>query len=231
MLKVKNLSKNVNHRPILHNVHFAIPRGEVAIILGGSGAGKSTFMRVLSKLETCDTGIIELDHVLLDQAQHVGMVFQQFHLFENLTARGNIMSALVHAKKMNKREAAQIADRLLQRYGLDDKGDLHVGNLSGGQKQRLAIARTLAIDPKIVCLDEPTSALDPRLTQQVAGYINDLAKEGRIVLVTTHDMGLVDALNGHLFLMEKGTFVETAHQSRFRARPHDYPRLKEFLGG
>lgn len=229
MLKVSNLSKSFQSKPVLRNLCFEIPRGKIAIILGGSGSGKSTLLRVLNQLEDHEGGSFFLDDSILNHKQNVGMVFQQFNLFENLTTFENIVCSLVHGKNMNTIEAKQIAQSLLERYGLAEKSCLPVSRLSGGQKQRLAIARTLAVDPKIICMDEPTSALDPRLTAQVAKYITELAAENKIVIVTTHDMGLVDLLDGHLFLMENGCFVESVSKGEYRANPGMYPRLKEFI--
>lgn len=229
MLKIKGLSATLGKKRILNNIDFEIPRGQIAILLGGSGAGKSTFLRVLNQLEKHETGTFSLDGFALNHKEHVGMVFQQFNLFENLSTAENIVSTLVHGKQMDKKEAVKRANELLKQYGLGDKGDLPVSRLSGGQKQRLAIARTLAVNPNIICLDEPTSALDPTLTKQVADSIKELALENRMVIVTTHDMSLVMQLEADLFLMEEGSIVEKTSKKDFLANRDFYPKLSLFM--
>lgn len=236
MFKVERLSKTIRNKEVLKNLSFEIDHGKIAIFLGGSGVGKSTLLRVLNNLESWDSGSFILDGALLNltkvnHAHMVGMVFQHFNLFENLNAEENIMLTLIQCKGLAKKEARQIAHKLLERYGLQEHSKAHICHLSGGQKQRLAIARTLAVDPKIICLDEPTSALDPRLTNQVAKFITELAAENRIVILTTHDMNLLDQLNGRLFLMEEGSIIESASKSECIADPAAYPRLQHFLKG
>lgn len=180
MLKVNHLSKNISGKQVLKNLNFEVGEGSVAIFLGESGAGKSTLLRVLNNLESYDQG----SYLLLDERHTIGMVFQHFHLFEHLNVEENITCALTNCKGLAKKEAKSIANQLLERYGLQEYHQSSVCNLSGGQKQRLAIARTLALDPKVVCLDEPTSALDPGLTKQVAKFIAELIAENRIVLLS-----------------------------------------------
>lgn len=236
MLKVKNLNKKLRDKQILDNVQFEIDHGQIGIFLGGSGVGKSTLLRVLNHLEPYDSGNFSLDDATLDLTQvnknhTVGMVFQHFNLFENLTVEGNITLALVKLKGMSQDQAHQVSAKLLERYGLSEKAQATIHRLSGGQKQRLAIARTLALDPKIICLDEPTSALDPQLTGQVAQYIKDLATDNRIVLLATHDTNLVSKLNGKLFLMSRGTIAESCLSSAYSSDPNKFPMLQEFLSG
>jgi glutamine transport system ATP-binding protein len=227
MLKVSHLSKIFQGKPILNDLNFEIGEGEIALILGGSGAGKSTLLRILNHLESYEAGSISF----LNKNHAVGMVFQHFNLFEHLNVEENITYALTLCKKLPKKEARQIAAHLLCRYGLQDKRAFSVSQLSGGQKQRLAIARTLAMDPQVVCLDEPTSALDPNLTNQVAEFIRELALEKRTVILTTHDLGLIDQLDGHLFLMEGGLIVEKGSKKEMIAHPSLYPKLQAFLKG
>lgn len=234
MFTVKNLSKQRHNKTILNDLSFTVDHGKVAIFLGGSGAGKSTLLRVLNSLESYSRGAFFLDGAELNLADvnrdhTVGMVFQHFNLFEHLNAEENIMLALIKCKGLHKREAEGVAKRLLDRYGLLDKAKASVHKLSGGQKQRLAIARTLALDPKIVCLDEPTSALDPRLTIQVSAFIKELANENRIVLLTTHDMGLIEQLDGQLFLLENGSIVENATKNEISSDSDQFPKLHLFL--
>lgn len=236
MFEVNHLSKTINNKKILKDLCFQVDHGKIAIFLGGSGAGKSTLLRILNNLETYDDGSFTLDSAPLiladvNRTHTVGMVFQHFNLFEHLNVEDNIILTLIHCKKMAKEAAQHICDQLLERYGLQDKAKAPTSRLSGGQKQRLAIARTLAVDPKIICLDEPTSALDPRLTSQVAKFIVELSSENRILILTTHDMQLLEELDGHLFLMEEGSIVEQAPKSLCMSQPSAYPKLQNFLKG
>lgn len=236
MFKVRHLSKTIQGKSILNDLCFEVDHGEIGIFLGESGAGKSTLLRVLNNLESCESGEFSLDGVALDvknvnNDHTVGMVFQHFNLFEHLSVEENITLALTKCKGMSKREALASASALLERYGLLDKAKDRIHKLSGGQKQRLAIARTLALDPKIICLDEPTSALDPRLTAQVAQFITALAADNRIVLLTTHDMHLLEQLDGRLFLMEKGEIIATASKKECVCSPSAHPKLHSFFQG
>lgn len=236
MFKVRHLSKKIHNKSILNNLNFEINHGEIAIFLGESGAGKSTLLRILNNLESYESGEFSLDDVMLDlknvnKDHTVGMVFQHFNLFEHLNVEENITLALTKCKDMSKQEAIVIAHSLLECYGLLDKAKDRIHKLSGGQKQRLAIARTLALDPKIICLDEPTSALDPRLTMQVAQFISALSADNRIVLLTTHDMHLVEQLDGQLFLMEKGEITATTSKKECMSSPLSHAKLQSFFQG
>lgn len=212
MLKVSKLNKN----PILQDVSFTLDHGQIGIFLGGSGVGKSTLLRTLNQLENYNSGEVSLDNAPL---QSIGMVFQHFNLFEHLSVEENIELPLIKHKKLSKPEAKKVSHELLTRYKLNDKAQTNVKKLSGGQKQRLAIARSVALNPKVICLDEPTSALDPYLTTEVAAFIHELAQENRIVLVATHDTHLIAKLNGTMFLMEKGMIVEQAHSRNYDSSP------------
>lgn len=236
MFKVNKLSKTIRGKRILKDLSFEIPHGKIAVFLGRSGVGKSTLLRILNNLESYDNGSFSLDDVPLNLANinhthTIGMVFQQFNLFENLSAEDNIIFTLTSCRGLHKEEAKPITSQLLERYGLQDHSKAYISQLSGGQKQRLAIARTLSVDPKIICLDEPTSALDPKLTNQVANYITELAEEDRIVLLTTHDMDLLKQLDSHLFLMDDGAIIESVSKSECMASPTAYPKLQAFLKG
>ena len=236
MLKVNNLSKTIGSKKILKDLNFKMDHGGIGIFLGGSGVGKSTLLRVLNNLESYESGSFTLDGSTLNlahvnQTRTIGMVFQHFNLFEHLNAEENIILTLTNCKSIDKKEAVHIARALLKRYELEEHFKTRICNLSGGQKQRLAIARTLAVDPKIICLDEPTSALDPRLTQQVAKFIKELAAENKIILLSTHDMNLVAQLDGQVFLMEEGSIVETASKKEWTCNPSCYPKLQDFLKG
>ncbi len=219
MLKVSQLKTR-----ILQQVSFEAEEGQIAILLGSSGVGKSTLLRVLNGLESYESGSFTSD-------QTIGMVFQHFHLFDHLSVEENISLPLTLTTGKSREEALILSSALLSRFGLLEKANAYPQQLSGGQKQRLSIARTLALDPKIVCLDEPTSALDPLLTDQMAAYIEELAREERIVLLATHDMQLVKRLNGKLLLMQNGAIVETALKTDYEQDPEQYPCLKQFLNG
>lgn len=234
MFKVAELSKHSKEKKILNNLSFTLDHGQIGIFLGGSGSGKSTLLRILNNLETCNSGLFSLDDVKLhlnavNSSHTTGLVFQHFNLFEYLSVQENIVLTLTCCKAMTKKEATFEALKLLDQYELRDHSDKLALHLSGGQKQRLAIARTLAINPKIVCFDEPTSALDPRLTFQVAECIQKLASENKIILVTTHDMNLVQHLNGTLFFLEEGRIVETASKTEYASNANKYPKLQKFM--
>ena len=233
MLKVENLSKIVHGKFILQSVSFEVTRGTVAVFLGGSGAGKTTLLRILNNLETCNSGSVSLDekelHLERVNKEHVfGMVFQHFNLFEHLSVERNITLPLT-LQGVAEVEAMRIASMLLQKYGLSEKAKVSIHKLSGGQKQRLAIARTVALNPQVICLDEPTSALDPVLTSQVAGFVQDLADQNRIVLLTSHDIGLIDRLDCHLFFLKEGTIVEEVSSAAYRKHPDHYPCIQSYL--
>ncbi len=236
MLEIKNVSKKFGNKTILDHVSLKVQKGEIAVLLGASGVGKSTLLRILNNLETPDSGSFYLDGKPLDlnnvnQTHTVGFVFQNFNLFDHLTVEENITLALEKALNKTKKEAREIALKLLEHYGLSDKAKSYPNDLSGGQKQRLALARTLALKPKVVCLDEPTSALDPMLTAYVANIIQELAKEGYIVLVATHDTSLLERLHCTIYLMKDGKIIETAPSSELAKSPNSYRQIKNFIAG
>jgi ABC-type polar amino acid transport system ATPase subunit len=236
MLRVKNLSKKFDHKIILNNVSFSIDYGHIALFLGASGVGKSTLLRIFNNLETPDSGSILLDDKPLDltnvnQSHITGMVFQQFNLFENLTVAENITFPLEKAAGYSRQKAHEQAMALLEKYHLADKANMRVSQLSGGQKQRLAIARTVALKPRIICMDEPTSALDPMLTSAVAQSIQELSQEKYIVLVASHDIKLLEKLTCTIYLMEHGEIVQTAFSQDFLTDPQKYPKIQQFVRG
>lgn len=231
MLEIKKLSKRFGSKLILNDISVTVTQGEIAFFLGPSGVGKSTLLRVLNNLETIDEGSLFLDGSTL-KPRDVGMVFQQFNLFEHMNVESNITFPLIKAAGKSAQEAKIIAHDLLTRYGLADKATLYTTNLSGGQKQRLALARSLAMKPQVICLDEPTSALDPMLTNYVAQIIQDLAKDGYIVLVASHDIGLLNTLDCTIYLMRsKGEIAQMAKSSDFEKNPANYPLIKNFTEG
>jgi ABC-type polar amino acid transport system ATPase subunit len=236
MLKIKHLNKSFHTKKILNDISLTVNKGEIALFLGSSGVGKSTLLRILNNLETINSGIIELDDIPLDLStinttHTVGMVFQHFNLFDHLTVEQNITLPLERVLKKTPAEAQAIAHNLLQRYGLLEQKNKYALQLSGGQKQRLAIARALVMQPKIICLDEPTSALDPVLTSYVANNIQQLANDGYIVLVATHDTDLLKKLDCTVYLMSEGAIIETAQSQELRNNPDAFPRIKRFIAG
>lgn len=200
MLEVKNLRKSFGSRVILDNVNLTVKDGEILSIVGPSGAGKTTLLRCITGLETADSGQFLIDGQPFDPQgtaesdRVIGVVFQDYNLFPNLSVMENITLAPVMVLKKDKATAQKIAKNLLDELGLDDKGDLYPYQLSGGQKQRVAITRALAMKPKILCYDEPTSALDPTMRQEVAKIILGLKKDGMTQLVVTHDFDFANKI-------------------------------------
>lgn len=236
MLNIENVSKTYHHKKILNTINLTVHKGEIAVLLGASGVGKSTLLRILNNLETMDHGIVYLDGRKLDlshvnKTHTVGFVFQNFNLFEHLTVEENITLALEKSLGKTAPEAQKIAHELLAHYGMSDKAKAYISDLSGGQKQRLALARTLALKPKVVCLDEPTSALDPLLTAHVAQIIQDLAKQGYIVLVATHDTSLLERLKSTIYLMKDGKIVEKTTSQDLAQQPNNFPHITRFISG
>ena len=232
MLVIKDLSKQFHGKKIVDNISFTVDKGGIAMLIGPSGVGKSTLLRILNNLETIDGGSITLDDKPLDSKEHIsGMVFQGFNLFEHLTVEQNITIALEKVMGLSTKEAKRVARTLLKRYGLLEKADAYPSQLSGGQKQRLAIARTIAMKPKIICFDEPTSALDPMLTSHVAKNIQELANEGYIVLIASHDTALLDKLDCTIYLMDEGKIAQQATSREFFKNKANYPLLARFVAG
>lgn len=230
MLEIKNISKTYHKKAVLDDVSFQVHQGQIAVLLGGSGVGKSTIIRILAGLEYANTGTITFNNGSL-RRQDVGMVFQDFNLFNHLTIQQNITFPLEIVHKMEPKQAQAIAHQLLQKYELLDKKDLYPYNLSGGQKQRVALARTLAPHPKIVCLDEPTSALDPVLTGFVAQNIKELAEQNLTVILSTHDKDLLKSLPCTIYLMKHGKIIESGSSEKIFQTPQAYPYINQFISG
>ncbi|MEF3254324.1 MAG: amino acid ABC transporter ATP-binding protein [Deferribacterales bacterium] len=238
MIKVENVTKIYrNGVKALKGVSLEIHQGEVVVIIGPSGSGKSTLLRTLNHLETINEGDITIDGIKLTDdktninkiREEVGMVFQQFNLFTHLTALENITLAPRVVKKMDKKEAEDIALRLLERVGLGDRGNSYPAQLSGGQQQRVAIARALAMKPKIMLFDEPTSALDPEMIGEVLDVMKTLAKEGMTMVVVTHEMGFAREVSDRIIFMDEGDIVEMGKPEEIFNNPKN-ERLKQFLG-
>ncbi|AXK60804.1 amino acid ABC transporter ATP-binding protein [Candidatus Chromulinivorax destructor] len=230
MLSIKNLSKHYHEKTILDDVSFDVQAGEVVVLLGKSGVGKSTILRILTGLETKDSGSIIFDGQPL-VTQKVGMVFQDFNLFPHLTIEQNIMLPLQKVAGKTEQEAQNIADQLLAKYELSAQAQLYPHGLSGGQKQRVAFARTLAMQPQLICCDEPTSALDPLLTSKIGQEINDLALQGLTVIVATHDTELIKQIKSTIYLMKSGKIIEKATSQGLIDNPDQFPFIKNFTQG
>ena len=237
MISVSHLQKSFNGVPVLKDVNAEIKRGEVISIIGPSGTGKSTFLRCLNRLETPDGGRIVVDGQDVTDPKtdipavrrKMGMVFQNFNLFGNLTVIGNIMAAQCDLLKKTPAEAKAKAMELLARVGLAEKANALPDELSGGQKQRIAIARALAMDPDIILFDEPTSALDPTMVGEVLTVIKDLAKTGMTMLIVTHEMGFARDVSTRIFYMDEGVVYEEGTPDEIFSCPKK-PKTIDFVG-
>ncbi len=236
IIKVTGLEKSFKSVDVLKGIDTEIKQGEVVVVIGPSGSGKSTFLRCLNLLEMPTGGSVEFDgvnitdkHVNINKhREKMGMVFQQFHLFDNLTILKNITLAPVKLKRMSKKQAEEKAMELLRRVGLEDKANAYPAQLSGGQKQRVAIVRALAMNPKVMLFDEPTSALDPEMVGEVLDVMKELAREGMTMVVVTHEMGFAREVGTRVVFIDEGIIMEENEPEEFFANPKS-PRLKEFL--
>ena len=236
MIYVKNLSKSFGDHLVLDDISEHISAGEKVVIIGPSGSGKSTFLRCLNLLEIPTSGTITFDgteitdpKVRIDEVRRqMGMVFQHFNLFPNMTIRKNITLAPVRTKLMTQAEADEAALALLRRVGLEDKADAYPAQVSGGQKQRIAIVRALAMKPKLMLFDEPTSALDPAMVGEVLDVMRELAEEGMTMVVVTHEMGFAREVGTRVLFMDGGKIVEQNAPEEFFAQPKS-DRLQNFL--
>ncbi len=236
MIYVKDLTKTFGDNQVISHIDAHIKPGEKVVIVGPSGSGKSTFLRCLNLLEQPTGGTITFDgeevtspHVEINKVRrHMGMVFQHFNLFANLTVKKNIMLAPVQQKLMTKAEAEEEAMRLLRLVNLEDKADVYPIQLSGGQKQRIAIVRSLAMKPKVMLFDEPTSALDPEMVGEVLELMKQLARDGMTMVVVTHEMGFAREVGTRVIFMDEGVIKEENTPKEFFEHPKD-PRLQDFL--
>ena len=236
MIDVKNLSKSFGSHLVLKDLNEHIYPGEKVVIIGPSGSGKSTFLRCMNLMEIPTAGTITFDGIDITDPktkidlvrQQMGMVFQHFNLFPNMTIRRNITLAPVRTGHMTKEEANDRATQLLRRVGLEDKADAYPNQLSGGQKQRIAIVRALAMDPKVMLFDEPTSALDPEMVGEVLQVMKELASEGMTMVVVTHEMGFAREVGNRVLFMDEGRIIEQNTPDLLFGRPQ-HPRLQEFL--
>ncbi|MCI9577715.1 MAG: amino acid ABC transporter ATP-binding protein [Oscillibacter sp.] len=236
MIDVKNLSKSFGDHLVLDDISQHIHPGEKVVVIGPSGSGKSTFLRCLNLLETPSAGTITFQgtvitdpKVKIDQVrQQMGMVFQHFNLFPNMTIRKNITLAPVRTGLMKQEEADELAGTLLQRVDLTDKADAYPSQLSGGQKQRVAIVRALAMKPQLMLFDEPTSALDPEMVGEVLDVMKELAQDGMTMVVVTHEMGFAREVGSRVLFMADGKVLEENAPAELFGNPQ-HPRLKDFL--
>ena len=236
MIDVKNLSKSFGDHLVLDDISQHIYPGEKVVVIGPSGSGKSTFLRCLNLLETPSAGTITFQgtvitdpKVKIDQVrQQMGMVFQYFNLFPNMTIRRNITLAPVRTGLMKQEEADELAGTLLQRVDLTDKADAYPSQLSGGQKQRVAIVRALAMKPQLMLFDEPTSALDPEMVGEVLDVMKELARDGMTMVVVTHEMGFAREVGSRVLFMADGKVLEEGAPAELFGNPQ-HPRLQDFL--
>lgn len=236
MIIVKDLHKKFEHNHVLRGVSYHIHQGEKIVIVGPSGSGKSTFLRCLNLLETPTSGEIWFDGQLITNPkvnidkirEHMGMVFQNFNLFNNLSIMDNITLAPVKLKLMGKEEASENALKLLARVGLSEKADAYPSQLSGGQKQRIAIVRSLAMNPRVMLFDEPTSALDPEMVGEVLDVMKELAESGMTMVVVTHEMGFAREVGTKVLFMDEGIIMEENEPAEFFSNPK-CERLQDFL--
>ncbi len=235
MLEVKNLKKNFGQKEVLKGINLKVNRGEIVGIIGPSGCGKSTLLRSINFLEKPTSGTITLLDDVIDSDKEitflrrkVGMVFQQFNLFDNMTGLNNIILAPVKLKIMNKKEAIKKARELLKKIGLLDKENFYPSELSGGQKQRVAIIRTLLMKPEMILFDEPTSALDPEMIGEVTNLMREIAKEGMTMIIVSHEMNFIRKFCTRVIYMEDGKILcEGTPQEIFEQPSH--AELKKFL--
>ena len=236
MIEVIDLEKHFGDNEVLKGINVTVDKGDIMVVIGPSGSGKSTFLRCLNCMEDPTGGQIIFNGVDIADPKvdinihrrRMGMVFQHFNLFPNMTVKKNIMLAPVQLKLMSEEEANKKALELLERVGLSDKADTYPNMLSGGQKQRVAIARAMAMNPDVMLFDEPTSALDPEMVGEVLGIIKELAESGMTMLIVTHEMGFAKEVANRCMFFYDGVINEEGAPEEFFGNPKN-PRLKDFL--
>jgi polar amino acid transport system ATP-binding protein len=235
VITLSGVSKAFGATKVLQEINLDVKQGEVLVLIGASGSGKSTVLRIMAGLETADAGEVWVNDVPLHNARrareirgHVGMVFQQFNLFPHKTALGNVTLALIKARKMAPDEARRRAMAALERVGLADRAEHYPSQLSGGQQQRVAIARSLAVEPRIMFFDEATSALDPELVGEVTEVMRGLARDGMTMVVVTHEMGFARKTADRVVFMDKGVIAEQGEPEAFFTNPRQ-ERTRQFL--
>jgi glutamine transport system ATP-binding protein len=236
MIDFKGVSKHFGNTQVLHDINLKIASGEVVVIIGPSGSGKSTLLRCINKLEEITEGQLMVDGLEVNNPkvderlirQEAGMVFQQFHLFPQMTALQNVAFGPVRVRGASRKEAEKLAAELLAKVGLADRANHYPSELSGGQQQRVAIARALAVKPKLMLFDEPTSALDPELRHEVLTVMKALAEEGMTMVIVTHEVDFARKVATRLIFIDKGRIAEDGPPAELIANPPS-PRLREFL--
>jgi len=246
MVKAEAVRKSFGRFEALRGINMEVARGAVVVIVGASGSGKSTFLRCINHLEKIDGGRLSVDGELVgyeqkgtklyelrdrDIARHradIGVVFQHFNLFLNMTALENVMIGPIQVKKEKRDVARAAAHKQLERVGLKDKADAYPAQLSGGQQQRVAIARALAMQPKLMLFDEPTSALDPELVKEVLDVMKDLARQGMTMIVVTHEMGFAREVADNLVFVDEGVIIEEGKPAEVISNPK-HERTKRFM--
>ena len=236
ILHIKNLSKCYGDTKVLKNINISVKKGEVVVIIGPSGCGKSTLLRCLNGLEEIQEGEVLLDDQVVNpnkknlskNREKIGMVFKSYDLFPHLTILQNVTLAPIKVKKRNRREVEKEALELLERVGLRSKKDDYPRQLSGGQKQRVAIVRALIMHPEVLLLDEITAALDPEMVREVLDVVLDLAKEGRTMVIVTHEMQFAKAVADRVTFLEGGKIVEEGEPKKLFEKP-ETDRLQRFL--
>lgn len=235
IFEIENLEKSFGDNEVLKDINFKVKKGEVVSIIGSSGSGKSTLLRCINLLEEPNGGKIKyhgeniLDDISINNYRtKVGMVFQSFNLFNNMSVLENCVIGQVKVLKKSRQEAVKLAEEFLRKVGMYPFKDAKPTSLSGGQKQRVAIARSLAMNPEVLLFDEPTSALDPEMVNEVLNVMRDLAEEGLTMLVVTHEMGFARDVSNRVLFMDKGVIAEDEDSKEFFANPKT-KRAKEFL--
>jgi polar amino acid transport system ATP-binding protein len=237
VLRAENVHKSYDSLPVLQGVSLEVGRGEVKVIIGPSGSGKSTLLRALALLEPVDAGEVHLDgervsglkeKQLTAHRSEVGMVFQRFNLFQNMTALGNVMVALRDVRRLPKQQARERALEFLDRVGLREKANSYPEELSGGQQQRVAIARALVMRPKAMLFDEPTSALDVELVREVLDVMEGLARDGMTMVVVSHELRFAQHVASSILMMDEGRIIEEAPPAQFFSAP-SHERTRRFL--
>lgn len=241
MLKLRKIKKNFGNLTVLKSIDLDINEKEIVVLVGPSGGGKTTLLRIINMLERCDSGYIEVNGKILcnegryidkksmrEIRKEVGMVFQSFNLFSNLTVLENITLAPIKTKQLSEKEAQNEAMKLLRMIGLEDKKDVYPDNLSGGQKQRVAIIRSLIMNPEIMLFDEPTSALDPEMIEEVLTLMKEVAQKGMTMVIVTHELDFANDIANKVVFMDEGKIVETGTPTEIFKNPKT-ERLKEFL--
>lgn len=236
LIEVKNLHKSFGENQVLRGIDVSIQKGEVVVVIGPSGSGKSTFLRFLNLLEQPTDGQVIFDGVdltdghvnTLETCRRMGMVFQRFNLFSNLTILDNVTLAPMLVKKQSRAEAEKRALALLETVGLSEKRDAYPEQLSGGQQQRVAIARALAMEPEVMLFDEATSALDPEMVGDVLSIMRDMARQGMTMVVVTHEMGFAREVGDRVLFIDGGVIVEENTPDELFSNPQN-KRTQDFL--